>query len=100
MNGEREIASQKEGGARGKPKESVSALLLFITAVPNTKLFAWGQGDSGGHVLRETRDDEPRPVWTSCPSRTSERGREGDCVKERGGGEGEHERERALWKMS
>ena len=30
-------------------------------------LFAWGEGpgtveDSGGH---ETRDDEPRPVWTS-----------------------------------
>jgi hypothetical protein len=26
-------------------------LLLFITAVPNIKLFAWGEGDSGGHVL-------------------------------------------------
>jgi hypothetical protein len=25
--------------------------LLFITAVPITKLFAWGEGDSGGHVL-------------------------------------------------
>jgi hypothetical protein len=24
------------------------------TAVPITKLFAWGEGDSGGHVLRET----------------------------------------------
>jgi hypothetical protein len=23
----------------------------FITAVPNTKLFAWGEEDSGGHVL-------------------------------------------------
>jgi hypothetical protein len=32
-----------------------------------------------------------------CPSRTSERGGEGDCVKEGGGGEGERERERALW---
>jgi hypothetical protein len=31
-----------------------------------------------------------------CPSRTSERGGEGDCVKEGGGGEGERERERAL----
>jgi hypothetical protein len=31
-----------------------------------------------------------------CPSRTSERGREGDCVKEGGGGEGDRERERAL----
>jgi hypothetical protein len=31
-----------------------------------------------------------------CPSRTSERGGEGDCVKEGGGGEGERERQRAL----
>jgi hypothetical protein len=27
---------------------------VFITAVPITKLFAWGERDSGGHVLRET----------------------------------------------
>ena len=26
---------------------------MFITAVPITKLFALGVGDSGGHVLRE-----------------------------------------------
>ena len=26
-------------------------LLLFITAVPNTKLCVWGEEDSGGHVL-------------------------------------------------
>jgi hypothetical protein len=26
-------------------------LLLFITAVPNTKLCAWGEEDSGEHVL-------------------------------------------------
>jgi hypothetical protein len=32
-----------------------------------------------------------------CPSRTSERGGEGDCVKEGGGGEGERERERAQY---
>jgi hypothetical protein len=25
--------------------------VLFITAVPNTKLCAWGEEDSGGHVL-------------------------------------------------
>ena len=31
-----------------------------------------------------------------CPSRTSERGEEGDCVKEGGGEQGERERERAL----
>ena len=27
---------------------------VFITAVPITKLFAWGGGNNGGHVLRET----------------------------------------------
>ena len=27
-------------------------MCVFITAVPITKLFAWGEGDSGGHVLR------------------------------------------------
>jgi len=26
-------------------------LLLFITAGPSTKLFRWGEGNSGGHVL-------------------------------------------------
>ena len=31
-----------------------------------------------------------------CPSRTSERGGEGDCVQEGGGEEGERESERAL----
>ncbi len=31
-----------------------------------------------------------------CPSRTSERGEEGDCVKEGGEEDGERERERAL----
>jgi hypothetical protein len=25
--------------------------LCVFTAVPNTKLFAWGEEDSGGHVL-------------------------------------------------
>ena len=28
-----------------------STLLLFISAVPNTILCAWGEEDSGGHVL-------------------------------------------------
>jgi len=27
---------------------------VLITAVPITKLFAWGEGDGGGHVLRDT----------------------------------------------
>ena len=33
----------KEGGG--------GSLLLFITAVPNTKMCAWGEEDSGEHVL-------------------------------------------------
>ncbi len=40
--------------------------VCFITGGPITKLFVWGGEDSGGHVLT-TRDDEPRPVWTSLP---------------------------------
>ncbi len=32
----------------------VGQVCVFITAGPITKLFAWGEGDSGGHVLRET----------------------------------------------
>jgi hypothetical protein len=65
-----------------------------MTAVPITKLFAWGGGNSGGHVLRETMSRGL--CGLICPSRTSERGGEGDCVKEGGGEEGERERERAL----
>jgi len=67
---------------------------VFITAVPITKLFAWGEGDSGGHVLRETTSRGLRGLV--CPSRTRERGGEEYCVKEAGGGEGEREKERAL----
>jgi len=53
-----------------------------------------GGGDSGGHVLRETTSRVL--CGLVCSSRTSERGGEGDCVKEGVGGKGEHERERAL----
>ena len=38
---------------------------MFITAGPSTKLFAWGGGGYWGTCA--TRDDEPRPVWTSLP---------------------------------
>ena len=45
------------------------------------------------HVLRETTN---RGLCDLVfPSRTSECGGEGDCVKEEGGGEGKSERERA-----
>jgi hypothetical protein len=39
-------------------------------------------GGMGGHVLRETTSRGL--CGLGCPSRTSERGGEGDCVKERG----------------
>jgi hypothetical protein len=52
-----------------------------------------GGWDSGGHVLRETTSQGL--CGLVCPSRTSERGGEGYCVKEGGGEEGEREGERA-----
>ena len=47
------------------------AVCVFITAVPITKLFAWGEGDSRGHVLRETTSRGL--CGLVCPSRNSER---------------------------
>jgi hypothetical protein len=61
---------------------SFCRVCVFITAVPIIKLFARGEGDSGGNVLRETTSRGLRGLV--CPSRTSERGGEGDCVKEGG----------------
>ncbi len=68
---------------------------VFITAVPVTKLFAWGGGGARWRtdVLREMTSRGL--CGLVCPSRTSERGGEGYCVKEGGGEEGERERERA-----
>jgi len=80
-----------------KPESVPRKVCVYITAEPITaitKLFAWGRGESGGHVLRETT--RRGLCGLVCPSRTSERGEEGDCVKEGGEGEGERERERAL----
>jgi hypothetical protein len=56
-----------------------------------------GGGDMGGHVLRETTSRGL--CGLVCPSRISERGGEGDCMKEGGGGEGKCERERALERL-
>jgi hypothetical protein len=66
-------------------KKKVSVVCVFITAVPITTLFAWGEGDSGGHVSQETTNRGLCALV--CPSRTSERGGKGDCVKEGGGEE-------------
>jgi hypothetical protein len=50
-------------------KTQPPALLMFITAVPIVKLFAWGKGGSGGHVLRDTTSRGL--CGLVCPSRTS-----------------------------
>jgi hypothetical protein len=52
-------------------------MCVFITAEPIKKLFAWGEGDSGGHVIQETTS---RGLLLVCPSCTSKRGGEGNCV--------------------
>ena len=68
---------------------------MFIIAGPIIKLLVWGEGDSGGHLLRETMSRGL--CGLVCPSHTSGGlGGEGDCVKEGGRGEGERERELAL----
>jgi hypothetical protein len=35
----------------GYPALEWVCVCVFITVVPNTKLCAWGEEDSGGHVL-------------------------------------------------
>jgi hypothetical protein len=37
-------------------KLSPGLLFMFITAVPNTKLCAWGEEDRGEHVLSDFSD--------------------------------------------
>jgi hypothetical protein len=69
-------------------------VFINFTAVPIVKLFAWGEVDSGGHVLRETMSRGL--CGLVCPSHTSERGGEGDCVKEGVRGEGDRKREHTL----
>ena len=58
-------------------------------------MFAWGEWDSASRTCA-TKTTSRSLCGLVCPSRTSERGGEGDCVKEGGGEEGERERERAL----
>jgi hypothetical protein len=88
--------SRGGGGLSFGNRTQNSRVCVFITAGPSTKLFTWGGGDMGGHVLRETSRGL---CGLGCPSRTSERGGEGDCVKGGGGEEGKCERERALERL-
>ena len=52
------------------PEPGLEMVCVFITAGPSTKLLAWGRGDIGGHVLRETTSRGL--CGLVCPSRTSE----------------------------
>jgi hypothetical protein len=47
-------------------EEKKGLVCVFITAGPSTKLFTRGGGGGYGRTCA-TRDDEPRPVWTSLP---------------------------------
>ena len=40
--------------ARRKLRPKSKCVCVFITAVPIIKLLTWEEGDSGGHVLRES----------------------------------------------
>jgi hypothetical protein len=68
-------------------------LLLQDLSQSCSRELAWGEGDSGGDVLRETTSRGL--CGLVCPSRTSECGGKGDCLKEEGGGEEERVKERA-----
>ena len=93
LEGIKTEAGMKTQMRRGKSRVNCT-VCVFITAGPILKLFAWGEGESGGHVLRETTSRVQ--CGLVCPSRTSELGGEGDRVKEGGGEEGEREKERAV----
>ena len=43
-------------------------MYVFVNAEPITKLFALGEGDSGGHVLRETTSRGPCVFITAVPN--------------------------------
>ena len=81
------VKTWNPGGNQEYVAHSEKLACVFITAGPSTKLFTWREGDSGGHVLRETTSRDL--CGLVCPSRTSEPWGEGDCVKEGGGEEGE-----------
>ena len=79
-------------GAR-RPRRWSSSGIHYCVCVCLLLQYLLQSCSRGGHALRETTRRGLRGLV--CPSQTSERGGEGDCVKEGGGGEGEREKERA-----
>jgi hypothetical protein len=77
------------GGGEHSDKVCVCLLLQDLVQIC---LHGGGGGNVGGHVLGETTSRGL--CGLVCPSRTSERGGAGDCVKE-GGGERREVREGA-----
>jgi hypothetical protein len=78
----RQVCSGDSRGGAWDPKVQrygSDDVCVSITAVPIIKLFAWGEGDTRGHVLRGTTSRGL--CGLVCPSRTNERWGEGDCVK-------------------
>jgi hypothetical protein len=90
------VGGEKWGGDMGGRRAEAWCVCLLLQDLVQSCLHGGG-GDMGGHVLRETTSRGL--CGLVCPSRTSERGGVGDCVKEGGGEEGKCERERALERL-
>jgi hypothetical protein len=50
VRGRSAYPSTSKGGVR--VDKAIPSVCVFVTTVPIIKLFAWGEGDSGRHVLR------------------------------------------------
>jgi hypothetical protein len=77
---DRHFLEKREQEAPRKVRQKLCVCLLLQDLVQ--RCLHGGGGDMGGHVLRETTSRGL--CGLVCPSRTSERGGEGDCVKEGG----------------
>jgi hypothetical protein len=62
------IVGVSGGNPDDELRHGTATVCVFVTAVPITNLLAWGEGDSGGHVLRETTSRGL--CGLVCPSRT------------------------------
>ncbi len=63
------VSPPQDGRCRTRPARR-DLVCVFITAVPILKLFAWGMGDGGGHVLRETTTRGLTSPGLTSPKRT------------------------------